>query len=226
MSLKPCTDCGKPVSTKALRCPNCGLKNPTVPANEAPLLFSPTSQTGPEARCRECRAALRADAKVCPVCGVRNPVKEGIPRWTVVTVVLVVTLTAVGISSWRLVVNALDSSIDSGLVRSRPRAETDVPHFQSAAYAARCRAPAPVLVYVIGSRPERFKVRLQTREDGEGDSLTNVLRKKYHLDPETTQYVAPLRAFYAYLKADQVEGLRCEPSVQAIEEKSKPPSRL
>lgn len=226
MSLKPCTDCGKPVSTKAARCPNCGLKNPTVPADRAPLLFSAGSQVEPQARCRECGGALRADLKVCPFCGVQNPIKEGIPRWVVVTGVLVITLAAVGISSWQLVLNAVNSSLDTGLVRSKPRAASELPHIQSAAFAARCRTPAPVLVYVLGSVPERFRIRLRTREDREGDSLTNVFTKKYHLNAETTQYVPPLRAFYAYLKPVQVEGLRCEPSVEAIEEKTKPASRL
>lgn len=38
MLLKPCEDCRRPVSDRALECPNCGLPNPTL------YLYEPTQE--------------------------------------------------------------------------------------------------------------------------------------------------------------------------------------
>ena len=220
MSLKPCTDCGQPVSTKAPRCPNCGLKNPTVPLDDAPLLFSAATPGGSVVRCRECKGALRSTAKNCPFCGVQNPIRRGPPRWVIVAAVLLLTLPVVGMMGWRVASDYLEAGIDSGLVRSRSYPPSEVPRFRATAFPARCLAPAPVLVYVIGSTPTDFRVFLSARDDVEGDSLTKALAKKYDL---RASYRKNRRTFEGDFKLDVVGKLRCEPQVRSIEQRSKPP---
>jgi len=223
MSLKPCTDCGQPVSTKAPRCPNCGLKNPTVPLDDAPLLFSAATPGGSVVCCRECKGALRSTAKNCPFCGVENPVRRGPPRWVIVVALLVLTLPVVSMMGWRVASSYLQADLDSNLVRSRPRAESDVPHFRGSTFPSRCLTPAPVYVFMLGSTPEKLRVVLDTRDNAEGDSLTKALGKKYNFKGD---YQPARRAFDVDLKPETVGKLRCEPSVSSIEERYKPPSRL
>jgi len=220
MSLKPCTDCGQPVSTKAPRCPNCGLKNPTVPLDDAPLLFSAAIPGGTVVRCRECGGALRSTAKNCPFCGVQNPVRRGLPRWVLVAAVLVLTLPVVGVMFWRVATDYLEAALDSSMVRSKSYPPSEVPRFQAIGFPARCLSPAPVLVYVVGSTPTDFRVMLNVRDDVEGDSVTKALAKKYNL---RTSYRSNRHSFESNtFGADVIGQLRCESRVRSIEQRYKP----
>lgn len=216
MSLKPCTDCGQPVSTKAPRCPNCGLKSPTVPLDDAPLLFSAATPGGTVVRCRECGEALRSTAKNCPFCGVQNPVRRGPARWVLVVAILLLTLPVVGMMGWRMATNYLEPGLDSGLVRSRSNPPSEVPRFRATGFPAPCLTPVPVLVFVIGGLPTDFRVYLNVRDDVEGDSLTKALAKKYSL---RTSYRKDRRGFEGAFKPDVVGKLRCEPRVRSIEQR-------
>jgi RNA polymerase subunit RPABC4/transcription elongation factor Spt4 len=219
MSMKPCVDCGQPVSTKAPRCPNCGLKDPTTSPDNSPLLFSATSPGGRVVRCRECGGSLRSTAKSCPICGVKTPVRRSLPRWVIVTAVLILALPAVGMMGWRMATNYLVAGLDSGMVRSRASPVSEVPRFRATGFPAQCLSPAPVFVYVIGSMPSDLRVFLNARDDAEGNSVTRALAKKYDLH---THYRSDRRTFDVNAKPDLVGKLRCESGVKSIEQKSRP----
>jgi hypothetical protein len=138
----------------------------------------------------------------------------------IVAAVLLLTLPVVGMMGWRVASDYLEAGIDSGLVRSRSYPPSEVPRFRATAFPARCLAPAPVLVYVIGSTPTDFRVFLSARDDVEGDSLTRALAKKYDL---RASYRKNRRTFEGDFKLDVVGKLRCEPQVRSIEQRSKPP---
>jgi RNA polymerase subunit RPABC4/transcription elongation factor Spt4 len=230
MSLKPCTECGQPVSTRAARCPNCGRRDPTVAADPvAPVLFSSVASAGPGARCRECGGAVRASAKVCPFCGLKDPVRRSLPRWVLVAGVLVVALPVIGMMGLRVAQAYFVAGLDSGLVRSSrsaggemPQVMTSVPRVNTSAFPARCPAPAPVYVVVVGSVPRNFTVFLEVRTAAQGDSLTKALAKRYDFKP---RYLDARRAFAAEIKPDVVGKLRCEPSVKSVEERVVGPAR-
>ena len=195
----------------------------------APVLFSSIAAAGPAARCRECGGAVRESAKVCPFCGVKDPVRRSLPRWVLVAGLAVITLPVIGLIGLRVAQGYFVPGLDSGLVRTTrsagselPQIETSLPRVNTAAFPARCPAPAPVYVVVVGSVPRNFTVFLEVRGVAQGDSLTKVFAKRYDFKP---RYLDARRGFTAELKPDVVRKLRCEPSVKSIEERVVGPAR-
>lgn len=92
MSLGTCTDCGRPVSTKAERCPHCGAKNPaTKPLDDSvPFLISASEVRRRKVKCRECGRAVALGAGSCPECGYASPGEK--PGWRVLLIGLLIAL--------------------------------------------------------------------------------------------------------------------------------------
>jgi hypothetical protein len=215
MNLPVCPECRHPVSPKAPQCPNCGFRYPTVrPAARPNLpLLSATSPGVPAVRCRECQTEFRGRMAICPVCGARNPV-AGPFHWRTVGTVLVLLALASGAWWW------YDRSLRSGdrdavFVRSAPPPPSQVPKVKAFGFTTRCATPAPVYIFDAGTLPESFIVILASRGD-DPVKVTKALAEKYDL--RTGGYEPAKRGFAAGLSHALVARLRCEPSVESLEE--------
>jgi RNA polymerase subunit RPABC4/transcription elongation factor Spt4 len=121
MSLKACSDCGRQVSSKALRCPNCGRKDPTRAGEDQRnrLLVAPSMLPTVKGACRECGLEVRVGLASCPSCGVPDPTLRGAGRrWAGVAAVVLLVAMLVG-TAWVLGLlrppGADPSTVESGL---------------------------------------------------------------------------------------------------------------
>lgn len=73
--LKECVVCGKEVSTKAKKCPQCGQKKPT----KDNTLLSRVKKEPVLSECVGCGEQVSTWAKKCPQCGEIKPTKERVP---------------------------------------------------------------------------------------------------------------------------------------------------
>ena len=217
MSLKPCVECGQPVSTKATRCPNCGLKEPTTraSANTAPLLFASTSPGGPAVTCHECRGQVRQSMNVCPYCGVKNPGRRPRARWLVPAAVAVIVLTPVGVIVQQLVELYRHRGIDSGSITASLPSSPHLGTVTPAASSAPCDSPAPVHARSAAAAPARFSVRLAARDDRQAASVARALSRKYRFT--ISAYQPASHGFSAVLSPDVIGKLSCDASVKSIE---------
>jgi RNA polymerase subunit RPABC4/transcription elongation factor Spt4 len=214
MSLKPCVECGELVAPHAPQCPRCGRRHPTVrhAGPDLPLL-SATSPGMPVVRCRECETQLRGRMDICPVCGARNPIARRFPWRLVAGVVVVAGVLSVAWASYGRLL--LSSARDAGFVSLGPPPPSQVPRVKAYGFHARCAAPAPVYIFDAGSVPEAFIVMLANRGEDPA-KVTKALAAKYEL---TTQGYEPSKGgFAAGLSPTLVARLRCDPSVESIQE--------
>jgi RNA polymerase subunit RPABC4/transcription elongation factor Spt4 len=224
MSLKPCIECGQSVSTRAARCPRCGLKNPTtrVEANAAPLLFSSRLPEGRAVPCRECRGQVRRSTKVCPYCGLRNPARRPLPQWMLPAGIALIFLLPVGVIVQQ-VVEMGPAGIESGLLRGAVPPPPQVAGATTSQFTEQCVNPAPVRVLAGGTPPAGFFVRLAARDNQEAARLATTLARKYQLS--TSGYQRSKRGFAAVLPPEVIHRLRCEGSVTSIEDDRRVGSR-
>src|SRR5688500_19741104 len=124
MSLKSCVECGRKVSSKARRCPQCDRPDPTrgeLEPTRNSLLVSPSRLRQLRARCRECGQAVSFAGSACSSCGCPHATEPTGRRWAAVAVMGLI-LAMVVVTAWKL--GLLDSQtptrpgIESGLQRS------------------------------------------------------------------------------------------------------------
>jgi len=218
MSLKPCSNCGRMVSTKAPRCPKCGLKHPAAGKVEPdnPLLFSPDSLRVPTLKCPECQRQVRVGIKTCPYCGFKHPSDRPWRRRLVLAVAVgsIVFAAAWAGTKWY----SQQAALESGLVRTTPRSRTVLPQVRAFGFAAQCTDPAPVYVFAAGSVPDTFVVVLAS---GDPVATTRGLAKKYRFT--AGNYERTRRGFAARLSPSIVAKLRCDPVVKSLEEEPTKP---
>jgi RNA polymerase subunit RPABC4/transcription elongation factor Spt4 len=217
MSLKPCSNCGRMVSTKAPRCPKCGLKDPAAGKVEqgSPMLFSPDSLRVPTFECPECHRQVRVGIKTCPYCGLKHP-SERPRRQRLLLAVAVASIAAA--AAWAcLEWYGRRAAVESGLVTTTPRSRTVLPQVRAFGFAAQCTDPAPVYVFAAGSVPDTFVVVLAS---GDPVAITRGLAKKYRFT--AGNYDRTRRGFAARLSPSIVAKLRCDPVVKSLEEPAKP----
>lgn len=229
MSLQPCPECGRQISTKAARCPNCGRKSPGAPASEdpVPFLISVAEVRRRKVKCRECGSEVALGSGACSVCGFATPGDTPVRWWLVVT--LAVVLGGLGAAAaWKLGFldrRPVDSSAaaDSTVIKSRftsnsPRFRRDPPRTRSAQFSPACLTPAPVLVYELGRTPSMFQVQL-AREVPDPARVTDSLMKRYKL--RGAGYDAKRHGVFVWAVSPAVvSALSCESSVSSIEEVS------
>jgi RNA polymerase subunit RPABC4/transcription elongation factor Spt4 len=215
MSQRLCPECRHPVHPRAEQCPNCGFRQPGDSESLKPNLplVSATSPGLPAARCRQCEAELRGRPAVCPVCGAKTPLGRVVP-WGPIALFPLVILLVLG--SWVL----YDRYIRSGdqqedFIRIGAPPPTEVPRIQAYGFTARCTTPAPVYIFEAGTLPDAFIVVLAGRA-GDSEKVTKTLVDRYDL--RTRGYEPTKRGFAAVLSPGLVARLRCEPSVEALEE--------
>jgi hypothetical protein len=176
-------------------------------------LVSATSPGTPGARCRQCETELRGKVSVCPVCGTRNPLGRSVP-WRA----LAASVAAVGVvlAGW-MAYDRLQERGDrrAGFVHAGPPPPSAVPRLRAYGFTARCAAPAPVYIFEAGTLPEAFIVVLGRRA-GDPVEATKTLASRYDL--HTRGYEPDKRGFAASVSSAVVAKLRCEPSVEALEE--------
>ncbi len=216
MSLKPCAKCGRMVSTKAPRCPKCGLRHPTAARTfeeDSPLLFSPDALRVPTTECPECHHQVREGAKRCPSCGLENPSDRPL-RWRVPLAVAFGSMVAVAawVGTHRL---RAKPEVESGAVTPPPQASQRPARVSALAFRAHCEDPAPIYVFEAGAVPDSFIVVLDPRV-GDPVAITKGFAKKYQLT--AARYQRAESGFAARLSPSIVAGLRCEPAVKRLEE--------
>ena len=206
------------VSTKAPRCPKCGLKHPAAGKVERdnPLLFSPESIRVPTLECPECRRQVRVGVKTCPYCGFKHP-GDRPRRQRLVLAVAVASIVAAAAwagTAWY----TQRSGVDSGLVATTARPRPVLPQVRAFGFAAQCTDPAPVYVFAAGSVPDTFVVVLAS---GDPLAIARGLAKKYRLTAGS--YDRTRRGFAARLSPPVVAKLRCDPVVKSLEEEPAKP---
>jgi len=215
MSQRLCPECRHPVSPKAEQCPNCGFRHPGGSQAARPNLplVSATSPGVPSARCRQCETELRGRVVVCPVCGARNPLGRAVP-WRPMAGTALAVLLALG--AW-VFYDRYRRSGDryASFIHAGPPPRSQVPRLQAYGFTARCATPAPVYIFDAGTLPEAFIVILAGRA-GDPMKATKTLTDRYGL--RTKGYEPEKRGFAAGVSSSVVARLRCEPSVEALEE--------
>jgi hypothetical protein len=121
MSLKSCSDCARPVSSRALRCPHCGRSHPTRAGEdkEKSLLVAQSLRPKATSKCRECGSEVCQGLRACSSCGVPDPaLRAATRRWAGVAAVVLLVALMVG-TAWGLgllkPLGADPSAIESGL---------------------------------------------------------------------------------------------------------------
>jgi RNA polymerase subunit RPABC4/transcription elongation factor Spt4 len=231
MSLSPCTECGRQISTRAERCPHCGRKRASgsAPAAEdVPFLVSIAEARRRKVKCRECGSEVSLGAGSCPGCGFDDPAGRS-ARWGLVVVVAVVSLALGAAAAWKLGYVKLpvrytrpavaDSTAFKANVASKvQRFRTDPPRVRSARFSAPCLSPAPVLVYDVDVTPSMFRLQL-SRELPDPKRLTDSLSKRYEFS--TAGYDARRNGSLVWeVKPGAVAALRCVAGITSIEEVS------
>ena len=216
MSLKPCAKCGRMVSTKAPRCPKCGLKRPALGRKleqDSPLLFSPDALRVPTRQCPECHREVSDGIKRCPYCGLAEPGNRPLRKRLLLAVGLASIIAVAAWAGTRWLSG--DSEVESGLVSPAPLASTPLARVRAFGFGARCTDPAPVYVVEAGAVPDTFIVVLEHRA-GDPDSVAKGLAKKYRFTAGT--YERAESGFTARLSPSVVARIRCDPSVKWLEE--------
>ncbi len=227
MSLSPCADCGRQVSSKAERCPNCGRKTPGASDSEdsVPFLVSVAEVRRRKVKCRECGQEVSLGAGSCPGCGFAHPGDTPVRWWLLITVGLMMaalgTATAwqLGLVKSRAAVSS--AAADSAAIKANVPSVSyhrrrDPPRIRSARYPAACLSPAPVLVYALDRTPATFFVRLA---GGISNPVvvTESLVTRHKL--QSHGYEPPWNALYIKDATPAVvSALRCETAVNSIEE--------
>lgn len=231
MSLRACPDCGRRISTKAERCPNCGwsASRPTAEAVPTPFLLSAAEVRRRKVKCRECGEDVSLGGGACPSCGYA-PGGGRPARWKVLLVLLVLTILGISAVVWKLglvpkqvlTATSLGTALaDSAQLESERRDASvrkrrDPPRIRSSRFQASCLSPAPVLVYGLDRVPTIFFVRLApglANAQLSGDSL----QARYKL--ETAGYEARWNALLAKnVSAETVARLRCDAAIGSLEE--------
>ncbi|HET8624739.1 MAG TPA: hypothetical protein VFM14_14340 [Gemmatimonadales bacterium] len=219
MALKPCTDCGREVSTLAERCPNCGLKNPTRLRGEddrGNLLVDLSKLRGPTITCRDCGVEVRAGAPACPSCGRPNPGDSG-RRWMGWAALLTASIFLAAVAWLYLIPGRAEQpapTVSGFTARDTRRRLGEPPRLQSDTFPADCARPASVYVYEP-SKPAEFIVLLAGSVRNPA-AIADSLSRLYGAG--TGEYDPGRRGFVATLSDDAVSGLRCEPAVASLEE--------
>lgn len=231
MSLRACPDCGRRISTKAERCPNCGwsASRPTAVGDPTPFLLSAAEVRRRKVKCRECGEDVSLGGGACPSCGY-SPGGGKPSRWKVLLLLVLLTVLGVSAVAWKLgllsqqalTATSLGSAVadsaqlETELRDASLRKRRDPPRIQSSRFQGSCLSPAPVFVYGLDRVPTIFLVRLApgiANAQLSGDSLQG----RYKL--ETAGYEARWNAVFAKnVSAETVAKLRCDPAVGSIEE--------
>jgi RNA polymerase subunit RPABC4/transcription elongation factor Spt4 len=232
MSLRACPDCGRRISTKAERCPNCGW-SPSRPNAESvplPFLLSAAEVRRRKVKCRECGDDVSLGSGSCPSCGY-TPGAGRPAGWKILLGLVVLIAIGVAGVAWQLGLlprrhlsaaslgtMVADSTALEGELRqtSGLRRRRDPPRIRSSRFQASCLSPAPVLVYALDRMPIAYFVRL-TPGSGNPTLAGDSLRSRYQL--VTNGYEARWNALYVKeATPDLVAKLRCDPAVGSIEE--------
>jgi len=221
MSLKSCSDCGRQVSSKAHRCPNCGRKNPTRSVKEdqsESVLVTSSMLRRPKGRCRECGKQASLGGGACPACGFTNPTDNAPRRWFAVAAVGA-CLALLSAAAWKL--GLLDTwgagprGIESAIQATTLQPAVGPPRVRSARFGTTCPAPAPVYVYKATETPSAFLVVL-AKPVTDPERAADSLAERYNL---TTDGYRPSRGgFVVSLDPPTVSKLRCEAAVRMLEE--------
>jgi hypothetical protein len=232
MSLRACPDCGRRISTKAERCPNCGW-SPSRPNAESvplPFLLSAAEVRRRKVQCRECGEDVALGSGSCPSCGYAPG--AGRPAgWKILLALLALIGLGMAGVAWHLGLlpqrrpnaaslgtTVLDSTVLEAELRqaSGARRRRDPPRIRSSRFQASCLSPAPVLVYALDRTPTAYFVRL-TAGTGNPTLAGDSLRSRYQL--VTNGYEAQWNAlFVKEVTPELIAKLRCDAAVGSIEE--------
>jgi hypothetical protein len=231
MSQRACPDCGRRISTKAERCPNCGwnASRPTAELVPTPFLLSAAEVRRRKVKCRECGEDVSLGGGSCPSCGYA-PGGGRPSRWKVLLVLLVLVILGVSAVIWKLglvpkqVLTATSlgtpladsTALESERLAARVRKRRDPPRIRSSRFQAACLTPAPVLVYALDRVPSTYFLRFAPGQPDPalmGDSL----RARYAL--AGAEYEPQWNAvFVKDVTPELIAKLRCDPAIGSIDE--------